>query len=357
MFRSEKLFRVSHRFDLALQGARAITLIEAIIAVDVVIVLILCVAATTGNVRGRSKNSVCLNNLSRIGYANLIYAANDPSDPALPVHGLQIAQDPNDPIWIGAYEWGGKSGVGQKGFVPGAGGTEWFLTSRYGTKAGYGPATRPLNEVLYDGGFEDHLNPHFDPDGAAEDTQLDLGFNRCPSDNGYTGIHKPAFRDDRLTSYDHFGTSYNANLFLTSWVGGGPVWSNSPYLHRLSDIIAPSTTLSYMENNGRFAWDAAPTPPACLSLLGEDGISGTVRGWHGKDWTFNAAFLDGHAAPIHVRGFHIPRTFAEESDQARSACIIVRGEDWQIDTLPQKMTPLGMVWRGYERVSHEGGIE
>jgi len=357
MLRSEKLIRISRGFDPASRSGRAITLIELVIAADVVIVLILCVAATTGNVRARSKNSVCLNNLSRIGYANLIYAANDPSDPALPVHGAQFLQDIDNPTWIGAYEWGGKSGIGDPGWVPGAGGAEFFLTSRFGTKAGFGPASRPLNEILYGGGFEDHLNPVFDPDGAVADTQLDLFLNRCPSDNGYTGIHKPAFRDERHTSFDHYGTSYCASLFMTSWVGGGPVWSNSPYMHRLSDVVAPASTLAYMENNGRFAWAADPPPSACASLLGDGGVPGIVHGWHGKDWTFNAAFLDGHAVAIHMRGFHSPKVLIDENEQAYSTCIIIRGEDWQLDTLPLPNTPLGLVWRGGGRVSWEGGIE
>jgi len=258
MARLENELGISQYIGSPAPAERAITLIETVIASGVVIVLVLCVASTTGNVRERSKNSVCLNNLSRIGYANLIYAANDPTDPALPVHGAYLLQDPGNPSCLGEYEWGGKSGVGQQGFVEGAVGENDILTSRYGTKAGFGPATRPLNDILYGGGLDDHLIPEFDPEGAAADTQLDLFLNRCPSDNGYTGIHRPAFRDERRTSFDHYGTSYAASLFRTSWVGGGPIFSNSPYLHRLSDVVAPATTIAYMENNGRFAWDASP---------------------------------------------------------------------------------------------------
>ncbi|MCH7994383.1 MAG: hypothetical protein IIB57_08060 [Planctomycetes bacterium] len=348
---------VETRTNIRASQRPGFTLTEAIVVVGVVSVLGVCVVSAASVARGNSKNSTCLNNLSRIGYANLVYAAQDPSDPALPVHPAQFTQDANDPTWIGAYEWGGKSGVGEAGFVEGPGGDDAFLTSRYGTKAGYGPATRPLNEILYGGGFEDHLNPVFDPAGAIDDAQLDLGFNRCPTDNGYTGIHKPAFRDERRTSYDHFGTSYSASLFMTSLVGGGPVWSNSPYLHRLSDIISPATTLAYMENNGRFAWAVDPPPHACTNLLGEGGIPGTVRGWHGKDWTFNAAFVDGHAATIHMRGFSIPRVLQDLNDQEFSTCIIIRGEKWQLDTLPLPKTPLFFSWGGIGRISFEGGIE
>ena len=67
---------------------------EAIVVVGVLLVLGVCVVSSASVARGNSKNSTCLNNLSRIGYANLIYAAQDPSDPALPVHA-QFTQDPN----------------------------------------------------------------------------------------------------------------------------------------------------------------------------------------------------------------------------------------------------------------------
>lgn len=351
---------VDRRMTVRASQRPGFTLAEAIVLVGVLFVLGVCVVSAASVARGNSKNSACLNNLSRIGYANLIYAAQDPSDPALPVHPLQLMQVPNDPTWIGAYEWGGKSGVGEAGFIPGAGGADFFLTSRYGTKAGFGPASRPMNDILYAGGFADYSpgGPNgFVKEGASDDTQLDLGFNRCPTDNGYTGIHKPAFRDERRTSFDHFGTSYNASLFMTSFVGGGPVSSNSPYLHRLSDIISPATTLAYMENNGRFAWAAAPVSIACANLLGDEGIPGTVRGWHGKDWMFNAAFIDGHVGTIHMRGYDIPRVFQEEDLQARRTCVIVYGEGWQLATDPLPDTPTGLQWSGSGRVSSEGGVE
>ena len=106
------------------------TLTEAITVIGVLSILGVCVVSSASSARGTSKNSTCLNNLSRIAYANLIYATNDPTDPALPVHAAQFSQDATNPTWIGAYEWGGKSGAGDKGFVPGAGGTVYFLTSR-----------------------------------------------------------------------------------------------------------------------------------------------------------------------------------------------------------------------------------
>jgi prepilin-type processing-associated H-X9-DG protein len=96
---------------------------------------------------------------------------------------------------------------------------------------------------------------------------------------------------------------------------------------------------------------------ACSKLTGSEGIPGTVRGWHGKDWTFNAAFIDGHVGTIHMRGYDIPRVFQDDDTQARSTCIIVHGEGWQLATGPLPATPTGLQWSGNGRVSSEGGIE
>ncbi len=339
-------------------GKRSFTLTEALVTAGALCLMIVCLVPAATVTRGSSKQSVCLNNLMRIGYANLIYAAQDISDPALPVHPGQYTQDPDDPIWVGAQEWGGKSGVGEPGFVDGPDGEDPLLTSRYGTKAGFGAGTRPLNKILYPDVYDNSPWPQeYDPAEAIADTQLDLDLYRCPSDNGYTGIHEPAFRDERRTAFDHFGTSYDASLFMISYIGGGPVWSNSPYLHRMAEIISPATTLAYQEVNGRFAWEAAPNNPDCASILGSDGIPGTVHGWHGKDWTFNVAFLDGHADTIYMRGFNNPRVLLDDYEQRRSTCIIVRGENWQKDTLPVEWAPTGLWWDGTDRVSHEGGVE
>ena len=75
-----------------------------------------------------------------------------------------------NPTYIGAYEWGGKSGIGQPGFAADADGE---LGSRFGTYAGFGPSTRPLNDIVYKGGFKDNLAA-LDRVGAVADTKLDL---------------------------------------------------------------------------------------------------------------------------------------------------------------------------------------
>lgn len=338
-------------------------------AVTAALLLAISLFPALASVRSSSKNGACLTNLMQIGYANTIYASQDPADMALPVHQMQFSQcfgsgfggSCSSAIYVGAYEWGGKSGVGRTDNIlfPGSSSP---LNSKYGTKAGFGPNTRPLNTILYPQGFPNNggLRPgnplqfeQLNEAGAAEDTQLDLQLNRCPSDTGYTGIHCRDFKERGLSSYDHFGTSYNANLFMVST--SGPQFSNSPYLHKMSDILSPSTTLAYQENNGRFAWASAPE--SCGRDNGQDlpGVSGTVKGWHGKDWSFNAAFIDGHADTIYMRGYKNPDLgrYPDGWSFQGLACAIIRGDGWQIDTLPLPLAETGLSAPSNGRTSFE----
>jgi hypothetical protein len=103
---------------------------------------------------GESRYAKCLERMQAIGQASLIYSATDVAESAIPVHKKQFQRSQNDPLFIGAYEWGGKSGAGSPrqnlaGSPP--------LNSRYGTQAGFGPTTRPLNSILYPHGFVENL--------------------------------------------------------------------------------------------------------------------------------------------------------------------------------------------------------
>jgi len=142
---------------------------------------------------------------------------------------------------------------------------------------------------------------------------------------------------------------------MTSDGGGGPTYSNSPYLHRVSDLSAPSRTLSYYENNGRYAWSAEPTHLECLAIGGQPAIPGIVEGWHGLDWTFNAAFIDGHAEGIFMKSFDNP--YVEGVNYDQFFCVIIRGDNWQIDTLPASRVASGQILDSSNRASWEEGIE
>lgn len=337
---------------------RGLTMVEITATVVSLVLLTLWLVPAAAGVRSGSKASRCLGNLAQIGFANLIYSAQDPAGMALPVHRRQNTQCPglpagqlcSEPIYVGAYDWGGKSGVGRDRFLTGISGDP--LNSRYGTKAGFGPATRPLNQIIYGDKLRDHNASLFNPTGAKEDTQLNLDVYRCPSDTGQTGMHCSPFQLQSLTSYDYFGTSYNANIFMTG-SSDGSVFSNSPYLRPMSRVPNPSATLAYMENNGRFAWAASPELSECMFIGDGRGFPGKAKGWHGKDWTFNAAFIDGHADTIYMRGYRNTLVFPDDDGiQNRFRCIIIRGEGWQIDTLPDQRIPTNLA-SGFGRPSYE----
>ncbi len=355
---------------------KGFTLIELLVVIAIIALLISILLPSLESARKQAKQSACLSHIKNIATSSRVYAADDPAGWGIPVHPLMFAQEPNNPSFIGTYEWGGKSGIGEPGWVPGAGGKNFFLTSRYGTKAGFGPSSRPMNAIIYAGGFSDYGPDGPDgyiKEGAIDDTELDLDLFKCPADDGPPrGGHCPDWiRNTERSSYDHFGNSYATNQFFTSFVGGGPVYSNSPYMRPTSRVPSPSRTLYYEENIGRLAWASKREKDDCRTVLGEDGVdpgpTKVIRGWHGKDWTYNRAFVDGHAATqkVLLEGtedsngyFNHYRTeliWPDDPDrQANSVCIIVRGPGWQKDTLPAESVPTGLQWDGSGRVSSAG---
>ncbi|NOT00472.1 MAG: hypothetical protein HOP29_07570 [Phycisphaerales bacterium] len=295
--------------------------------------------------RRQSKEIRCLGNLKSIAGASLIHAAADPSEFAIPAHPL-IG---NDPQVLGEYEWGGKSGIGEP-----AVGTD-RLSSKWGTLHGRGPATRPLNEILYGDVLRDH---QFDAGtyGAnwLRDTKLELDDFHCPADYGYTGHHYTAWRNSKLTSYDHYGNSYTANA---AWIGipgsNCKLKSNSSFLKPISRVPAPAQTLLYTENCGRFGHRANYGVDGCQSLSGALGIDvqTDVRGWHGQMWMFQVAFVDGHAGLVRMQGHQQPQPFlgrypGDGDDPAQQHyywhCVIFRGPGWQLDTLPSPPVPTAL---------------
>jgi prepilin-type N-terminal cleavage/methylation domain-containing protein len=345
------------------------TLIELLVVVAIIALLVAILLPSLEAARRQGKKSTCMAHIKNIATSSRVYEADDAQGWGIPVHPGQYLQDPSEPTFIGAYEWGGKSGVGRDDFIPGQ--RPALLGSKYGTRAGFGPATRPMNEILYKGGFKDNTQPYFDRLGAENDTKLDLELFKCPSDDGPPRVaHCQDWieKGDTISSYDWFGNSYAANVFMTAPSTGGLMNSNSPYMRPITRVPSPARTLYYEENIGRWAWAARNDPCTIADIIGVNiDPFKAIEGWHGDDWTYNRAFVDAHAETqrIYIEGSEDAQGYAEHyrSEQLSSypggatytqvRCIIVRGPAWQKDTLPAAEVPTGLEHDGDGRPSYE----
>ena len=335
----------------------AFTLIELLVVIAIIAMLIAILLPSLEAARRSSKRAACMAHIKNIATSSRVYEADDPSGWGIPVHPGQYTQDKAEPTFVGAYEWGGKSGIGRNDFL----GHPEPYGSKYGTPAGFGPATRPMNDILYSSGFKDNLtDTGYDRLGALADTQLALDLFKCPADEGPPrGAHCPDWlANTERSSFDHFGNSYAANIFMIgSSDGSGTMSTNSPYMRPITRVPTPARTLYYEENIGRWAWGCWMESTECRagipSLWGIDpGPTKAVPGWHGHDWTFNRSFCDGHAEYQRVlleetrndEGYyeHYWVEMLFPPDNQGSACIIVRGPNWQKDTMPQKPLDTGL---------------
>jgi len=343
--------RVKDRAD-----RRAFTLVELLVVVSIIALLIAILLPSLRKAREHAKVAKCLATMTGIGKASWTYATEDPGENVIPVPDYMVLEAAS-----GTIEWGGKAGSGQ----PTTEGNP--TTSVFGTGAYRGPAHRPLNPYLYKGGFRDYrpiqgtADPGPDNENWFDDTQLNLPLYCCPSDNGYAGggflytarsradRNERAFMEEGHSAYDHYGTSYVANVFWISMSSGTePIYSQSVYLTPLSRVPAPAASVAYLETPARYAhmWGSW-ADSGCEELGYEDRFEGnfqTIPGWHRQPFCFNVAFADGHAGMVEMKGCYRPAPnlgLANYPADSRVTnpyechrCVTMRGPGWQLDTLP-----------------------
>ena len=336
----------------------AFTLVELLVVISIIALLIAILLPSLKKAREQAKQAACLANVRGIGQASLTYAADDPGENGIPSHP---GEDPQDPLFyrtefsrLTNYAYGGKSGRGLSN-AP----WESIQQSLYGKAGKANAATRPLNRIIYKTPFK-ALPRSGGRQGIKwkPDTELDLGLYKCPSDRGFQGNHYNEWAQSKLSSYDHFGTSYAANVFWIGIVGGNcKMESNSPYLRPLSRVPNAANTLLYWENVGRYCWqhkDPCPIAGVGINPQYPEGRGGPK--WHTTGWKFNAAFADGHGEVITMKSYNLTdlANLTGTCANASCICIIIRGNGWQIDTLPAATIPTDHICPANGRPSQDG---
>ena len=104
-----------------------------------------------------------------------------------------------------------------------------------------------------------------------------------------------SYKEDRPL-YDVAGNSYATDSLLT--VGGGScgVTGWGAMFRPYSQVPFPSEQYLYMDGNGFYAafWNMANISG---NVGGAEDLEAYTWGWHGRNRTHNAAYVDGHAVP------------------------------------------------------------
>src|SRR3990172_11530216 len=108
---------------------RAFPLIELLVVIAIIALLIAILLPSLEAARRQAKQNTCLSRIKNIGTSSRVYEADDPQGWGIPAHPDQFRQPRDQPTYVGAYEWGGKSGIGWDDYL----GPSNPLNSKYGT--------------------------------------------------------------------------------------------------------------------------------------------------------------------------------------------------------------------------------
>ncbi|MBN1513863.1 MAG: prepilin-type N-terminal cleavage/methylation domain-containing protein [Phycisphaerae bacterium] len=351
----------SKRCDGTRARSAGFTLIELLVVVSIIALLISILLPSLKKARDQAKQAACIANLSGLAKASVTYSADDRTNVVMPCcseFGRPNPVEPGQKTVNAAFGWGGKSGRGKYNSSYGGG-----ILSVWGPQYKRGASTRPLNYMMYK-----NINKVLPgAEHAAEieaDQNLTFDSFRCPADTGYTAknwdTYWPAnangFVDSTLSAYNHFGNSYAGTAFIVYTAVGescvGTVQTLTPFLRPLSRIRNTANTVLYQEANSLYAYSLKVPEinwSGCNYL--EDAPNGVVKGWHGRDWMFTACFTDGHAAVIKMRGCEqppadlgstYPRDIGGSDPYNAWKCVQIRGNGWQLDTLPSPPISIGL---------------